>query len=734
MISILLKRKAEILKEFSTGLKEIKIGRSPRKNNIVIKDKQVSETHCVIRRTEEGFEVEDLNTSFGTLVNGKKITKQNISFNDEIQVGSYILNPVQSSPADRQPCLLAIHGKMTGRKFELNPGETRIGRSGEFNDLWIPKDIDPSVSRRHATVIADGGKYILSDKRSKNRTFLNQRQLKETDELHLKEGDEILIGKNIFRFLPAGKEDYSYPGKAGILWTRLFPKLRIAVFLMLFGAGAYSAYTGLSSLMIIDYRPAQHSLTVSPWRPEGLSLTPGGFLQEEQLDITPSPAVGDVTGDGANEIVIASPGGDIYVWNSEGKLLWRKNFARAGLTTPQLIDISGNRRKDIVFGSDDSRIYAVDGRTGQLIYRSTFLGGRVLPGSAILVDDIDGSGFNDIVAVTDDRVICFIYSPVVGVRRPYYFSTADDIMSSPVLIQSGDSKHVAVPTNGGNVYVFEGSNPDNRRVFDVTGEINRAAGLNLVLNEINTSPASVDLNNDGTDDLVCAAGSYYVTALSGADGSLIWKYRIEPFSLLEPPLRYGSPVIADLNGNGRPDVAIAWANGRIIALEGATGRELWDFTTRGENNRIIASAALADFNKDGLANPVVASEDGSVFIIDGRGSGDNMVLASADMNVPITATPVIADITGDGYLDIAILSVDGNLRLLTTSLRVFRNETRWPLFRNTPDNRAVMFYEDRQDIYSLYAASGVFAILAVMVSVIIIKKRRKRNRPRTVKI
>jgi len=55
----------------------IYIGRSPD-CDYVIDDRQVSRRHSVIRKTENGFEIEDLNSKNGTFVNGIAVKKSTI--------------------------------------------------------------------------------------------------------------------------------------------------------------------------------------------------------------------------------------------------------------------------------------------------------------------------------------------------------------------------------------------------------------------------------------------------------------------------------------------------------------------------------------------------------------------------------------------------------------------------------------------------------------------------------
>jgi predicted RNA-binding Zn-ribbon protein involved in translation (DUF1610 family) len=75
--------------------------------------------------------------------------------------------------------------------FAIERGWTSIGRSATA-DLRLD---DPSVSRRHALVVAEPGKELrVLDDRSLNRVFLNGEPVElET----LREGDELAIGRYV---------------------------------------------------------------------------------------------------------------------------------------------------------------------------------------------------------------------------------------------------------------------------------------------------------------------------------------------------------------------------------------------------------------------------------------------------------------------------------------------------------------------------------------------------------
>lgn len=70
----------------------LKIGRSLN-NQLVIKNDRVSSVHCAIYRLPDGnFIVEDLGSTNGTFVNGTRIMQTQLNLNDELQLGSFIVD------------------------------------------------------------------------------------------------------------------------------------------------------------------------------------------------------------------------------------------------------------------------------------------------------------------------------------------------------------------------------------------------------------------------------------------------------------------------------------------------------------------------------------------------------------------------------------------------------------------------------------------------------------------
>src|SRR3954451_11446984 len=87
-----------------------------------------------------------------------------------------------------------IKGYTPGTRFELDGDRAVIGRSA---DCEVPLDV-PAVSRRHAAILRDRGRYFIEDLQSRNGTFLNNQRL--TDRTLLGEGDQLIICAQEFRF------------------------------------------------------------------------------------------------------------------------------------------------------------------------------------------------------------------------------------------------------------------------------------------------------------------------------------------------------------------------------------------------------------------------------------------------------------------------------------------------------------------------------------------------------
>jgi pSer/pThr/pTyr-binding forkhead associated (FHA) protein len=73
-----------------------------------------------------------------------------------------------------------------------------IGR-GSDNDLTLP---DQKVSTEHAEIRSDGGEYLLLDRESKNKTYVDGRRVGESEPYVLESGDVFRVGDFEIEFAP----------------------------------------------------------------------------------------------------------------------------------------------------------------------------------------------------------------------------------------------------------------------------------------------------------------------------------------------------------------------------------------------------------------------------------------------------------------------------------------------------------------------------------------------------
>jgi hypothetical protein len=102
--------------------------------------------------------------------------------------------------------LVIERGEAVGTEFMLSADESNIGRWDADNGVFPDVDLDAydpeaKVSRRHARIVLQNGKYLIEDLGSTNGTFVNRgRRLIPGNRQILQDGDEIIVGKTFLRF------------------------------------------------------------------------------------------------------------------------------------------------------------------------------------------------------------------------------------------------------------------------------------------------------------------------------------------------------------------------------------------------------------------------------------------------------------------------------------------------------------------------------------------------------
>jgi pSer/pThr/pTyr-binding forkhead associated (FHA) protein len=91
--------------------------------------------------------------------------------------------------------LKVLAGSSEGKEIAVNTDKFLIGRADECQ--LRPKS--ESVSRRHCAIVQKDGRVLLVDLKSRNGTFVNEKQLSAEKAKILKDGDILRVGKLEFQ-------------------------------------------------------------------------------------------------------------------------------------------------------------------------------------------------------------------------------------------------------------------------------------------------------------------------------------------------------------------------------------------------------------------------------------------------------------------------------------------------------------------------------------------------------
>ena len=132
-----------------------------------------------------------------------------------------------------------------------------------------------------------------------------------------------------------------------------------------------------------------------------------------------------------------------------------------------------------------------------------------------------------------------------------------------------------------------------------------------------------------------------------------------------------SVAIADLNGDGHPDLVVAnycpsfnsCANGVVGVLLGKGDGTFQPTVSLNSGGGAAAAVAVADIDGDGHVDIVVANDDGTVAVLAGNGNGTFQSPVSHASGAD-TYSMAVGDLNGDGYPDLVLGGLQGLTVLL----------------------------------------------------------------------
>ena len=284
-----------------------------------------------------------------------------------------------------------------------------------------------------------------------------------------------------------------------------------------------------------------------------------------------SAAIGDIDGDGIKEIVFGSNGDKIYAFHANGTEVMDgdSNPATVGVfkvllggynySTPAIADLDKDGKNDIIYGGADGYLYA---------WHSN---GTNVPGFPVYTNGTITS------------------SPAVG-----YLDGPSDTQLD-----------IVVASNCESLFVFR-ADGSRRSGFPKWVKFSGTSKA--------PSPALADMNNDGYLDIVVASTNGGVDVYDRT-GFIVVPWLNIRYSALTGFASESSPVVADINGDGAPDIVIGDENSNLAALSGATASMLPGFPLV-LNGEVRGTPALCDCDGDGMSEIVLADWDRNLYMWD----------------------------------------------------------------------------------------------------------------------
>lgn len=367
-------------------------------------------------------------------------------------------------------------------------------------------------------------------------------------------------------------------------------------------------------------------------------------------------------------------------------------------SSPAVGDVTGDGAPEIIVGGLDStvRIYALNGTGAGSLLATIDTGGadkvnrRGAVQASPALGDINGDGVLDIVLANTaghldaysfkNKVVTQIFNRYVP---PAFNGALEGIFSTPALgYVDGDTRLDAVTTTWGQE-LDAWSGPADTKI----------GAMHQWLKDTSwSSPAIGDLNGDGGRQVVAGydcdgsgqlqpcygtSGGGYVTAFN-LDGSVKWAHFVSRAVI------WSSPALADLNGDGALDVVVGtglYYRGseafKEIAINGRTGAVMWEAPTQGIP---VGSPSVGEVDSSSAGPEVVTmTEGGWLYSWAANGQKRYQTCVSdgggCDSSSATNNGVALADINGDGIVD-AITQPEQKLVLVNAKTGVIEERDR----------------------------------------------------------
>lgn len=389
----------------------------------------------------------------------------------------------------------------------------------------------------------------------------------------------------------------------------------------------------------------------------------GGELRERWISDTESDVAGNHHAVAAGRVdgqpVIYVPIGGragregcaLVALNGEGEERWRHQVPPSNCTIhavadPTIADLDRDGSPEVLATTTEHAVFAFHPLTGEVEFRanlSTY--GYTHP----ILGDVTGDGDPELV-VSDVNGTLYVHrtsGEVVWRRTLGSYTWAHPAVSD--FDGDGDPEVITALGNG-SVVAFgpDGTVRWNRHGLGSVTWMATRGGHGHDHGDGHSSDSDGSEEKGNIPDLVVATAAGKVIALDGANGEVTWTRR---FGDLAAVRAYG-----DGDGDGSPEVYATAKDSRLRALDARSGETEWATTLTDGDLQMTPPPTLGDVDGDGDPELVAVTNDGRATVVN---PADGTTLATYERDASVYTHSTLADTDDDGTTEIYVMYGDG---------------------------------------------------------------------------